>query len=56
MGQGRMHGEPPGLISGRRHYATFGIVSNRNRLALQFQIVSLLHSGKELVNMDDLHL
>ena len=32
-------------------------MANRYRLTLQFWIVSLLHSGKELVhiNMDDLH-
>ena len=54
----RMHSEPPGLVAGRRNHATFGIMANRYRLTLQFRIVSLLHSGKELVHVhvDDFHL
>ena len=54
----RVHSEPSGLVAGRRNHATFGIVANRYRLTLQFRIVSLLHSGKELVHVhvDDFHL
>ena len=57
-GLGRMHSEPSGLVAGRRYHATFSVMANRYRLSFQFRIVSLLHSGKELVHVhvDDFHL
>ena len=52
-----MHAKASGLIAGSRYYTTFSIVTNSYGFALQFRIVALLHSGKELVHvhMNNLH-